>query len=95
MRIPPQNIFPQSGPRRNLSHESKKMQMTKKISFPSVCLFPPQFQLGPQLEIPKYHRNVVLVVLPAPAEAGSIRNLPINHVFMRFPVQCCKLEKFG
>lgn len=46
------------------------------------------------MEIPKYHRNVVLVVLPAPAEAGSIRNLPINNVFMRFLAHHCELRKF-
>lgn len=30
-------------------------------------------------------RNIFLVALPGQTEAGSIRNLPINHVFMRFP----------
>lgn len=38
-------------------------------------------------------RNIVLVVLPGQTEAGSIRNLPINHAFMRFPSPFCTTKR--
>lgn len=47
-----------------------------------VCSF---FLVPSTSRIANTTRNIFLVTLPGQTEAGSIRNLPINHVFMSFP----------